>query len=361
MRVIFDNYIFTDQKFGGISRYFFELIKSCNRSKDVKTLTPIIFSNNHYIRDKKDVKHLIFFPNKRIKGKQRLMFLINRIVFLFAIKKQDFDIVHPTYFDTYYLKYIGKKKLVLTVYDMIHEKFYEDKISKKKKLLCDHADVIIAISENTKNDLIEIFNIPESKIRVVYLASSLKTPRKVKTIEALPKKYILFVGSRSFYKNFERFIYAVSNLTHDSKEINIVCAGGNKFDKKEILMFIKLGIEKQITQINVNDDLLFTLYHNALLFVFPSLYEGFGIPIIEAFSCGCPVACSNSSSFPEIALDGAVYFDPMDEQSIYDCIHNIIFDDINKAKLVNNAYKRLENFSWEKTASQTKEIYKEVM
>ena len=131
------------------------------KENNIKTLIPLVFSNNHFIRNKKEFKHLVLFPNKRIRGKQKFIFLINRIAFLIALQKKDFDIVHPTYYDTYFLKYIGNKKLVLTVYDMIHEKFYQDKISEKKRLLCERADLIIAISENTKQDLIEIFNIIE--------------------------------------------------------------------------------------------------------------------------------------------------------------------------------------------------------
>ena len=361
MKVIYDSYIFTEQKYGGISRYYYELIKFFNKDQDVIASAPLVFSNNHYINDKKDVKHLVFFPNKTIKGKQRLLFLINRIAFLFFLQKKDFDIVHPTYYDTYYLKYIVDKKLVLTVYDMIHEKFYQDKISEKKKLLCNRADLIIAISENTKKDLIEIFNISESKIKVVHLASSLKESKKYTLNSSLPKRYILFCGHRGLYKNFVRFITGISKLLTINADLFVICAGGNNFDNKEILMFSELNIEDQVIQLNMDDNLLYSLYHNALLFVFPSLYEGFGIPLLEAFSCGCPVACSNTSSFPEIALDGAVYFDPNNEESIYECVSKIIFDEESKNKLIKKAYKRLESFSWEKTAVQTKEIYHEVL
>ena len=121
------------------------------------------------------------------------------------------------------------------------------------------------------------------------------------------------------------------------------------------------NVEDKVIQLNLNDDMLSFLYKNALLFVLPSLYEGFGIPILESFACGCPVACSNTSSLPEIAMDGAAYFDPLDEESIYDCINNVILNDNYKEQLVKNAYRRLESFSWEITAKKTKAIYDEVM
>jgi glycosyltransferase involved in cell wall biosynthesis len=361
MKVIYEGFIFSEQQYGGISRYFYELIKSFNKKNDIDTFVPIIFSNNHYIRNKKGFKHLVLFPNRRVRGKQKFIFLINRIAFLIALQKKDIDIIHPTYFDTYFLKYINNKKLVLTVYDMIHEKFYKDEISEKKKLLCERADLIIAISENTKNDLIEIFNIAASKIRVVHLANSLEISYETKINIELPDKYMLFIGHRGLYKNFDRFITAISKLIQNNKDLYLICGGGHNFNEKEILMLKDLNIDDKVIQLNLNDAMLSSLYKNALLFIFPSLYEGFGMPILESFSCGCPVACSNTSSLPEVAMDGATYFDPMDEVSIYECVRNLLSNDEYKEQLVNNAYKRLESFSWEKTAIKTKEIYDEVM
>ena len=125
-------------------------------------------------------------------------------------------------------------------------------------------------------------------------------------------------------------------------------------------MLKNLNVDKKVTQINLSDDTLSILYQNAQLFIFPSIYEGFGIPILESFSCGCPVACSNTSSFPEIAQDAAAYFDPMDEASIYNCINDLLFNYEYKEKLVDKAYRRLEEFSWEKTATKTLKIYKEL-
>jgi glycosyltransferase involved in cell wall biosynthesis len=360
MKIIYEGFIFSEQKYGGISRYFYELIKSFKKAYGIKVLLPIIFSNNHYIQNQSGFSHLPLFPNQKIKGKQKFIFLINKISFLIALRRRDFDIVHPTYFDTYFLKYLGTKKMVLTVYDMIHEKFYNDSISDKKKLLCERADLIIAISENTKNDLVEIFNISESKIRVVHLANSIYIANKPKKSIDLPDNYILFIGHRGLYKNFNRFLNAISELIQNNSDLHLICGGGYNFNKKEMEMLKNLNVDKKVNQINLSDDTLSILYQNAQLFIFPSIYEGFGIPILESFSCGCPVACSNTSSFPEIAQDAAAYFDPMDEASIYNCINDLLFNYEYKEKLVDKAYRRLEEFSWEKTATKTLKIYKEL-
>ena len=161
MKILYDHQTFTLQKYGGISRYFYELIKYFKKKKDIHIDVSLFFSNNHYISEKKDVNHMQFFPNNEFRGKQRLMLPINKMISIMSIKQQDFDLFHPTYYDPYFLKYIDKKPFILTVYDMTHEKFNgmflpNDKTTQNKRLLCEKASKIIAISQSTKNDLIEV-------------------------------------------------------------------------------------------------------------------------------------------------------------------------------------------------------------
>ena len=351
MKIIYEGFIFSEQRYGGISRYFYELIKSFSKKNNITIILPVLLSNNYYLRNENSFKHFALFPNTRIRGKQKFIFLINRITFIVALLRKDFDIVHPTYYDTYFLKYIGSKKLILTIYE----------ISIKKRLLCERADLIIAISENTKKDLIEIFHLPASKIRVVHLANSLEVSQETKLDIKLPKKYMLFIGHRSLYKNFNRFISAISRLIRNNEDLYLICGGGHSFNDSEIFMLKNLKVYDKVIQINLSDSMLSSLYKNAQLFIFPSVYEGFGIPILESFSCGCPVACSNTSSLPEVAANGAAYFDPMDEESIYECVSHLLLDEEYKKQLVKNAFKRLEKFSWKNTSLQTEEIYEEVL
>jgi len=366
MKILYDHQIFTSQKYGGISRYFYELIYEFDQIESVQTKTALFVSNNHYISDKKYVNYMNFIPHKEFRGKQRLMNLINKSNTILELKKQDFDIFHPTYYDPYFLKYIGNKPFILTVYDMIHEKFKDmflpnDKTSENKKLLVEKASKIIAISQSTKNDLIELFGVDESKIEVVYLGNSMLFKSDMIANIAVPKRYILFVGSRGGYKNFNRFIKSITTLLIEDKELSVVCAGGGKFITKEIKLLKDLEISKQVVQYDLDDEVLAYFYKNAQLFVFPSLYEGFGIPVLEAFSCNCPLVCSNSSSLPEIAADGAYYFDPYNENSIKNAISQVLNDINLRDKLVQNGTKRLEYFSWKQTALQTQKIYESVL
>lgn len=283
-----------------------------------------------------------------------------------ALKQQNFDLFHPTYYDPYFLNYLGTKPFVITVYDMIHEKFKEmlpsrDKTSEQKELLVRKATKIIAISESTKRDLIEIFGTEESKIDVIYLGNSMFPDERITLNIKLPDKYILFVGSRDSYKNFDRFVRATSRLLHEDTELSVICVGGGPFKTGERQIFDSLNIQNQLHQFDLDDEKLAVFYNNALLFAFPSLYEGFGIPVLETFACKCPLVCSNTSSLPEIAGNGAHYFDPYDEQSIYSAMKEVLEDKALKKQLIQNGLERVRYFSWEKMALETRKTYESVL
>jgi glycosyltransferase involved in cell wall biosynthesis len=341
-------------------------MKEFDKLENIETSTSLFLSNNYYISDKKYVNYIEFLPNMQFRGKQRLMNFLNKPNTILKLKKQHFDIFHPTYYNTYFLKSLGTKAFVLTVYDMIHEKFSDmflptDKTSEQKRLLVEKATKIIAISESTKKDLIELFGTDESKIEVVYLGNSMFPKRNSKIELDIPIKYILFVGSRAGYKNFLRFVKSVSSILNEDKKLFILCAGGGIFTAQEIELFTQLNIKKQILQYNLDDDSLAYFYKNAMMFIFPSLYEGFGIPVLESFACECPLLCSNTSSLPEIAGEGALYFDPYSEISIKSAVLQIIENKKIRENLREKGRERLKVFSWKQTAFQTKNIYESIL
>ena len=229
--------------------------------------------------------------------------------------------------------------------------------------LCYKLKKIIAISENTKNDLINILNIDADKIKVVHLANSL-VPSNEKLskneFKNLPKRYLLFVGSRASYKNFYFFIQSITPLLHKDLDLNIVCKG-NKFNTDEVDFFKRLGVQQQMFQYFVNDDSLAYLYENALAFVFPSLYEGFGIPVLEAFACNCPAILSNTSSLPEIGADAAMYFEPKNAKSIKQSIEKVIYNENFRNEMKLKGKEQLKNFSWKKTGEETLKVYQEAL
>lgn len=366
MKILYDHQIFTSQKYGGISRYFYELIRGLSDTSNINYEIPLLVSNNYYISDKKFVNYVDLLPNKQFRGKVRIFNYLNKPYTILKLKQQKFDVFHPTYYDSYFLKYIGDKPFVLTVHDMIHEKFSEmfspkDRTTEQKRLLEEKAAKIIAVSQSTKKDLIDLFGADESKIEVVYHGNSLFPKSNIKLSLEIPKKYLLFVGGRNSYKNFERFIKSIAELLTQDKELFVVCTGGGKFSNYEIRLFKELGISKQILQFNLDDDSLVYFYKNALAFIFPSLYEGFGIPVLESFACGCPLVCSNVSSLPEVAGEAALYFDPYSKESIRNAVLRILYDTNLRKDLINKGYQQLKKFSWKQTVEQTKKIYESML
>jgi len=351
MNILFDYQIFTMQKFGGISRYFYELMKELNDCAGYKL--PLIFSNNFYILQDNPQKRLSFFPNNDFRGKQFVMTTSNRLAFFCEAKKGKWDVIHPTYYDTFFLKYTNHIPFVITVHDMIQEKLIpsEKEVIDNKKKCITQAERIIAISENTKKDIVDLYNINPCKIDVIYHGYS-ANPNIEQKIENLPDNYILFVGQREHYKNFNRFIKAMSGIIKKHPEYHVVCTG-LPLTREERVMISNYGLDKHTHQYFANEKELTHLYKNASAFAFPSEYEGFGIPILEAFACGCPVALSNASCFPEIAKDAGAYFDPLNVEDIERVLLKLIEDSRYREKCVVLGYQRIKDFSWKKMAQET--------
>lgn len=363
MKVLFDHQCFTNQDYGGISRYFVSLMYEFDKTSDVSYSLSLKYSNNFYINQSNKFNVKKFFPTVNFRGKKFSSHLLNLPNSKSLIQRKDYDVFHPTYYNPYFLKTLISKPFVLTVYDMTHELFPEivhwfDKAAEQKKLLVTKAKKIIAISHNTKKDLIDILKVPSDKIEVIHLASSIeKSMNKNENISALPTRYILYVGSRNYYKNFHNTLSAFEDLVKNDDEIFLVCAGGGKFSKKETQIFIDKKLSNKILYMPADDNSLATLYSNALVFIFPSLYEGFGIPALEAMNCDCPLALSNVSSLPEIGGDAAIYFDPNDSSDIERAISKVIYDDIFRSELIKKGKSRRKEFSWQKTAIETKKLY----
>lgn len=363
MNILYDGQVFSWQRIGGISRYFVEL--QTNLGNDFSVQLGTMFTDNVYVWDnpvlrKKVMGHLL--SNGNFRGKTRIQSMANRMYSMYLLEKNAFDIFHPTYYVPYFLRYLKKKPYVVTVYDMIHEKFPQQfsgdiTIEYKRESIL-HASKIIAISKQTKIDLVDIYGIPENKIEVVYLGHSMDISRE-ETVHNLPPSYILFVGSRFGYKNFALFLKAFKQLTELNPEISLVCTGSD-FTSDEYALIRTLRLEKKIVRLFVSDAQLTYLYRHALCFVFPSLYEGFGIPILESFACGCPIALSNTSCFPEIAQNAGTYFNPFDIDSIIEAIHKLISDKEYCATQVAMGYKVLKQYSWKKMTEETALVYKSI-
>jgi glycosyltransferase involved in cell wall biosynthesis len=367
MKVFFDHQIFTEQTHGGISRYFFELMDEFE-SHDEKLISSTIFSNNEYLRFSNKRSSIPFFPNTHFKGKIRLMNGVNKCNSERILRNGNYDVFHPTFYDPYFLKSIGGKPFVITVYDLINEKFkdrfdylkLEEDITNNKYLLMTEASKIIAISESTKKDIVDFYQIDKNKIEVIYLGNSL-LKKSDNEAAIFNFEYVLFVGKRSMYKNFLFTIKSVHHLLKKYK-LKFVCFGGGRFSMQEIELIQKLELQEYVIHYNKYDDnSLHNLYSNALFFIFPSLYEGFGLPLLEAFSSNCPVLSSDAGSLKEIGGNAAVYFDPINKESLYSRFLEMIESEEIRSNAAMKGHLRLKDFSWEKTFSETINVYNSVL
>lgn len=362
MKVLYDHQIFSAQVYGGISRYFFELMRRFTSAAGVDCELALRYSNNAYLRAAGLGTSTPFFPERKFIGKTTIINTLNGLVSSRAVRAGRFDLLHPTYYNPYYLPLIGARPTVVTVYDMTHELYPElfardDRTRGWKREVLAAATAIVAISANTKRDLLRFYPLDESRVTVIHLASSLQEVPEGAAIPTLPGRYLLFVGQRGGYKNFSFFIRGVAPLVQDHADLHVVCAGGGAFTPQEQAELAGSGIADRVRQYAASDDLLWTLYRRAEAFVFPSLYEGFGIPVLEAFVAGCPVLASNISSLPEIAGGAAAYFDPTDESSLQNAVAQVIGDSAFRADLIVRGRERGREFSWDKVARETKAVY----
>ena len=369
MKILYDTQCFDMQKFGGISRYFCEIMKNLSRNDEY--ILPCIYSKNEYLKQSNLVNESSSPGEKLIDSLKNKFFisgiLRNRQECIKALQNQDFDVFHPTYFDTYFLEYIGQKPFVLTIHDMIYELYPEffsiaEAIIKNKKLLAKKAAKIIAVSNQTKEDIVKFYGSSfADKTEVVYHGSSLKTPDSARDnvdFKTQFGRYFLFTGSRNIYKNFFFMIESCAEFLIE-KDLKIVCSG-TPFSDSEKTFFDTLNISDRIIHYFASDKELFWLYKNAIAFIFPSYYEGFGIPILEAFEAETPCLLAKSSCFPEIASDAALYFDPKNKNEIVSAMSNVLDKNI-AANLVEKCKERLKDFSWKTTAEQTLNIYKSLL
>lgn len=373
MKIVLDPQIFNNQSYGGISRYYVEVFSILSTKQDVKVIVPLLLTNNVYfnhsklITKKQKQSNLLIkifrFLRISIRSKVRKSSLAYCIK---TIKTQDFDLFVPTYYDPYFLDSIGLTPFVLTVYDMTHELlpqyFFNDKqnVVKNKLLLMERATKIIAVSENTKKDIIRLYpQINSDKIQVIYHGCSIDFNPKIKV--DLPTKYILFVGARDGYKNFLLLIDALKNILLEDLSLFLVCAGGGDFSIEEKDIIFKLGLKNKIICRQFKEVELGTYYKNAICFVFPSMYEGFGIPILEAMACGCPIILSDSSSFPEVAGEAGIYFKNNDSVDLETKILKVIKNSDFREEYSLKGLLRVKEFSWKIAAEKCYELYEEAI
>lgn len=367
MRIAYDHQIFSAQSYGGISRYYVRLAeKLIDEGQDVAVFAPL--HRNKYLGSLPisvvhgyELRHL--FPRS-----DRAMMLLNQLIAMHAIKKWHPALVHETYYSRARIAPRGCPTVV-TVYDMIHEKFADyfspnSKASELKRAAVERADHVICISASTRKDLVELFNINEDKVSVVHLGYERfgNNPQGSASVTHENKPYLLYVGNRGGYKNFSGLLKAISKSARLRDAVDVVTFGGGDFNDFEQQEIAGLGFNPgQIRHVAGGDEILGDLYTHAAAFVYPSLYEGFGLPPLEAMAHNCPVISSNTSSMPEVIGDAGEFFDPASITDMAAAIERVVYSPSRASELVKRGQQRLTHFSWVSCAESTLEIYRKVV
>jgi len=366
MRICFDYQIFSFQQYGGVSRYIFEIANHMAGmvGQDVRIFAPLYVNEYFHNSNKVRPTGIKISPSHRL---SRLIKSVNLTTAHLMIKpRRNVDIFHETYYSLSDFCPSSAKRLI-TVYDMIHEKFADnfpggDKMLRIKAYAVKRADHVICISQNTQRDLVEIMGVPEEKTSVVYLGHSIGSKESESKPAVITNPYILYVGRREGYKNFEKLLHAYADSSLLKNEFNIVCFGGGGFSTRESGLMQSLNLSRtRVIHMSGGDDLLGGLFASAALFVYPSLYEGFGLSPLEAMAFGCPVVCANSSCLPEVVGDAAELFDPADAYDMRMAIEKVVLSPELASLLAERGRERIKLYSWEKCARETLKVYQKVL
>ncbi len=371
MRIGIDCRIY-GKSFTGIGRYTCELIKHYikENSKLPNPHQIVLFFNSP------EYKKFPSSPNvKKVLVNAKHYSFSEQINFLFKLYGAKCDVVHFPHFN---VPILYRKPFVVTIHDLTLSIFPGQKRTKwfhrlaynlAIKSATRKAKKIISISKNTKNDIIKYLKVPSQKIVVIKngvdqkfkeIKDKTKITPTIKKFK-IKKQYLLYTGVWRSHKNLPRLIEAFSILKKDKKaELQLVITGKPDPHYPEVKEMVKkFGLEKDIIFPGiVSEKELIHLYNGAKIYVFPSLYEGFGLPVLEAMKCGTPVVASNSSSIPEVCgEENAILFDPKNTQEIAEKIFLVYKDEDLQLKLKEKGFDHSKKFSWEETAKLTfKEI-----
>lgn len=363
MRILYDHQVFSLQDRGGISRYYFELVRQISRSNNCMAEIFLGYNNNLFRFSCLPRIKVHEFRGSGIMKPGKYRYLLNEAIANMVYPfRGNFDVYHPTLYRC--APFVRSTKIVVTHHDCAYERYPAlfsnvESIKQTRARQFERADAIICPSESTRRDLHEFYQVSENKTFVVFHGITQPVqPDDSEPARIVDRPFLLFVGSRAPYKNFDGLLraFAAADL---KREFDLVVLGGGVATSSELAAVRQLSLGDVVHFApDAPDDFLARAYDQARLLVYPSLYEGFGFPPLEAMSRSCPVLLAHTSSLPEICGDAAFYFTVEDPGSFVFGLRESCVDEAKRRQKIERGRILASNYSWEECAAKTLQIYR---
>jgi glycosyltransferase involved in cell wall biosynthesis len=364
MKIIYDHQIFSIRQYGGISRYFVELASEISKDPEIEVRVVAPFNRSLFLSEQRGRVSAIGIDLSSIPDlSPRVVRPINSVLFRAYAAFAAPDVVHES---SYAPSRTAPKRtrIVTTIHDTIPERIPQffpgvERLKAQKRMALRRADHVICVSESTRKDLLELYDVDPARVSVALLGSSIESVSNRPAEIVVP--YFLHVGGRYQYKNFNGLLaaFGAARLYATHKLVSFT---EHPLTASELNVMDKAGVPRaSVIRTGGDDQTLARYYAGAEALVFPSFYEGFGIPLLEAMRCGCPIVTSNTSSLTEVAGDAAAYCHPADVKSIADAMLQVASHPSFRSALIARGRARAEDFSWAQCATETVKAYKNAL
>lgn len=360
MRVALDEQIFAVQAYGGISRLFYEKASAYVRDSSLGVSVdpldaPVV---NEYLLHDAELSRLLRV--RRAPGPYRAL----AHYFARRRRQQDVDVVHNTFYLPRGLSEHAGSRRVVTVYDMIPELLPSTRrrmdFLTEKHAYVRRADHVVCISESTRRDLLRVYPDIHAPVTIAYPGVGPSFRPDLPRVEGLPEPYLLHVGNRSSYKDGATLLRAFALIASDFPDHTLFLVGGGPLTRAERDLIDSAGLQSRVQQRSLPDSQVPAVYAQATVTVFPSRYEGFGLPAVEAMAAGSPLVLADTSSLPEVGGEAALYFPPGDDRALAHVLTDALRDEGARMNLRRLGLDRARSFTWSRYAAANVEAYRAV-